>query len=388
MSGPAPEAVIIGGGVAGFRSAEALQQGGYPGPITVFSDDPLFACNRPVLSKTYLEGTAAEADLALRRRSENGYRVVNERVTHVDYAGGTVTAGGSTVRYDHLVLATGIAPQRLSGTGTGTGTTPHVSIRTLADVERLRSHVSAGARIAVVGGGTLALEIASSLTTLGAAPLLATRTHAPLARLIGPTLSAQIASRIVDSGIEWHVGPVEAVHGGIRVAGAEHTADVVVSAIGGMPETQLLHPFPTERHDGVVVTEAFRVAGLDDVWAVGDIAVWPDGRPHPHWFSAMESARVASQEILRSAGATVRQRAATAFVHSFWSDQWGLRIQAFGAAPAGLRDVVLAEGDDAVTVGLVDQHEVLRGVVSASPHGAPAPAMQWRAQLGSALHAA
>jgi len=373
-------AAIVGGGVAGFRCAEGLRQGGYPGDILVFSDDPIFACNRPVLSKGHLEGTAAPTELALSGRHADGYTVVAERVTGIDTAAGTVHAAGADYAYTHLIVATGIAPSRLPAPA---GAPEQLTVRTRDDIGRLRTLVDDGARIAVVGGGTLALETASSLARLGARPVLATRSARPLARLVGDHHAARIAARISQADLEWLQGSPLLEPGALRVGEHTRPVDAVVTAIGGTPEVDLLGA--AAGAGGVAVDEQFRLTGLPGVWAVGDIARWADGDMHPHWFAAMESARVATRSVLEAAGVPAAGRGTTAFVHSFWSDQWGHRIQAFGDRPAGLVEHVLQDDPQGVTVGFTDAGGALRGVVAVSPLGSPSPAMPWRARLGEPL---
>jgi NADPH-dependent 2,4-dienoyl-CoA reductase/sulfur reductase-like enzyme len=49
--------VIVGGSLAGLRSAEGLRKAGYAGPIKVIGNEPYLPYNRPPLSKELLSGT-------------------------------------------------------------------------------------------------------------------------------------------------------------------------------------------------------------------------------------------------------------------------------------------------------------------------------------------
>ena len=61
--------VIVGGGAAGQAAAEALRRAGHEGSITLFSADPDLPCDRPNLSKYYLDGSASDDWVPLRPAS-------------------------------------------------------------------------------------------------------------------------------------------------------------------------------------------------------------------------------------------------------------------------------------------------------------------------------
>ena len=58
--------LIVGGGLAGQRCAEALRQGGYDGPVRIVSAEPHAPYDRPPLSKELLAGEKEHGEIALR----------------------------------------------------------------------------------------------------------------------------------------------------------------------------------------------------------------------------------------------------------------------------------------------------------------------------------
>jgi 3-phenylpropionate/trans-cinnamate dioxygenase ferredoxin reductase subunit len=58
--------VIVGAGQAGLSTAESLRSGGYTGFITMLGDEPTGPYHRPPLSKAWLAGELAEAQLMMR----------------------------------------------------------------------------------------------------------------------------------------------------------------------------------------------------------------------------------------------------------------------------------------------------------------------------------
>src|SRR5690606_18956838 len=86
------------------------------------------------------------------------------RATALDAAGAVVhCSDGRRVAYDHLVLATGSTPRRLPGFDR-----PGVHyLRSWQDAVALRADFEAGKRVAVIGGGFIGGEVASSARSLG-----------------------------------------------------------------------------------------------------------------------------------------------------------------------------------------------------------------------------
>src|SRR3954465_29062 len=114
-SAPPNGIIIVGGGAAGFAAAEMLRRHGYQNSMTMLSNDEAPPVDRPNLSKDYLAGSAPEDWLPLRgddfyTESHIDLRLKTE-VAKIDPRAATATlAGGATLPYDRLLLATGAEP--------------------------------------------------------------------------------------------------------------------------------------------------------------------------------------------------------------------------------------------------------------------------------------
>jgi NADPH-dependent 2,4-dienoyl-CoA reductase/sulfur reductase-like enzyme len=126
--------------------------------------------------------------------------------------------------------------------------------------------------------------------------------------------------------------------------GTSLPADVVVVAVGAVPATEWLAGSEVKVDDGVLCDETLSVLGCEDVVAAGDVARWP----HPalggattrleHWTNSAEAALAAGRRLVLGTGP------AFAPVPSFWSDQFGLRLQGVGF-PSFADRVDVVEGD-------------------------------------------
>src|SRR3569623_1246737 len=162
--------VLIGGGAAGFASAEMLRRQGIDGDGTLLSDDDAPPVDRPNLSKDYLAGTAPEEWVPLRDESFYAEQAIDVRlrtkVGAIDARARKISLlDGADLSFDRLLLATGAEPVRLSLPGMDL---PHVhTLRTLADCRAIIHDAATAQRAVVIGASFIGLEVAASLRARG-----------------------------------------------------------------------------------------------------------------------------------------------------------------------------------------------------------------------------
>ena len=163
--------VILGAGHAGGTAAALLRQYGHTGPITLVGEEPIPPYQRPPLSKAWLKGEADADSLALKPLEFYAEADIDFRpattATKIDRGAKTVAlSDGTSVGYDHLILATGARAIALPIAGADLAGI--MFLRTAADAETLKAAVGPGKTLAVVGGGYIGLEVAASGRALGA----------------------------------------------------------------------------------------------------------------------------------------------------------------------------------------------------------------------------
>lgn len=340
--------LIVGGGLAAQRAAETLRRRGYEAPVRICCAEPVAPYDRPPLSKRVLAGEAAEESLAFRPR--DWYRdhevelVLGDPAVALDPAAHRVRlASGARFPYGRLLIATGGEPRRLPFLD---HENVHV-LRSVTDARRLGAELAPGARLAIVGAGFIGQEVAATARGLGARVTLIEALPAPLAPLIGERLGGWFTDLHREEGVDVRLGAALAdVRGGARVEelvladGERIACDLVLVGIGTVPATGWLaeHGLAT----GVPVDASGRT-DLPDVFAAGDAALSPDPatgahRRTEHWeAAAWQGAAVAKAMLGEDPGPPPPA--------TFWSDQFGLRVQCVGN-PAGAEEARL-EGDPA-----------------------------------------
>lgn len=403
--------VVVGASLAGLRSAESLRKAGWRGEIVIVGAEPYLPYNRPPLSKAVLYGDrldtseAVVASTAFKIREDlDATWLLGQPVISADLERRHVMLDdGRQITFDGLVVATGLRPRRLPFTGAEFRHT----VRTLDDALNLRASLTPGRRVVLIGGGFIGCEIAASAQRLGCSVTVVESSAEPMAAALGPDVARALRRHHERHGAGFRrAAQVEAID---SRADCDHTitlttgeilrADVVVEAVGSTPNVDWLEGNGLDLTDGVLCDQHMRVEGRSHVVAVGDVARFPlprfrtSTRRVEHWAVPVETAKVAAAALSCGVAAERIRTPLPDIIPSFWSDQFGLRLTAFGTLSEGDRSLCL-EGDLAALEGRPVESTVLgyfrdERLVGVLGINAPGPLLaQYRPQLGcSVVHA-
>ena len=293
--------VVVGGGLAASKLVTEYRAAGGEASVTVVASEPDPPYHRPPLTKGFLRGEVEREGTYVRPAEEYEDEVVElrlgARAERIDPdAHVVVLEGGEEIPYTRLVLATGARPRPLPLSGAdlvGVHT-----YRTLADADAVRTAAEEAHAAIVVGGSFIGAESAASLRLRGLDVTLIEMGPQLMPQLRAPELSAQLADLYRDEGVEVLLGTelAELTGNGKLLTGAK-TKDgstiegyLAIVGIGVVPNVELANDAGAEVDDGIVVDERFRTS-LPDVYAVGDVARYPDPtsgrlRRIEHWSNA------------------------------------------------------------------------------------------------------
>jgi 3-phenylpropionate/trans-cinnamate dioxygenase ferredoxin reductase component len=375
--------VVVGAGLGGLRSAEALRSHGHRGAISLVGDEHHPPYDRPPLTKQVLAGTwdasrisLVKDDLLHAQRIE----LVDGTAASLDVAARAVTLeDGRQLHGDAVVLATGARPRWLPGSEGMRGV--HV-IRTIAQSLALRDELDTIGEIGsvvVIGGGFIGSEVASTAAARGLGVTILEALEIPLSPVVGDEVGTWLTELHRRAGIEVRAGvSIESVEprtdserpAVVLATGERLAADVVVVGIGVRPATDWLQGSGLDLDNGVVTDAALFAA--DGVVAVGDLArfTWHHAGTTEqvrieHWEVTVQLATHAAHALM----AGRRDAPAVSLVPYFWSDQHGRKIQMLGR-PSGTDATTLVAGslDEARFTFLYHRDGRITGVLGvASP---------------------
>jgi 3-phenylpropionate/trans-cinnamate dioxygenase ferredoxin reductase component len=329
--------VIVGAGECGARAAITLREQGCA--VTLVGAEVPY--ERPPLSKAVLTADAERATIDL----PDVDLVPGVTVTDLDVDDHRLTlADGHTIGYERLLLATGAVARRLPG--------PHGvhHLRTHHDALALREELTPGARVVVIGGGFIGLELASSAVARGCTVTVVEVAPRLMGRAVPEPVAAVMAARHAGAGVDVRcdtgISRLERSTAGWHLeltTGAALTCDVVVAGIGSVPETALAEKAGLAVENGIRVDGMFATSD-PDVFAAGDCCSFPhplyDGRR-----MRLESWRAAKDQGTAAANAMLGAGEPYGVVPWFWSDQHDLSLQIAGLPDAAVAEVVRTRPD-------------------------------------------
>jgi 3-phenylpropionate/trans-cinnamate dioxygenase ferredoxin reductase subunit len=321
--------VIVGGGLAGAKAAEALRDQGFVGGIVLVADESDRPYERPPLSKDYLAGKAERDSVFVHGESWYAENNVDLRrgvaATAIDRAAHEVKlADGTTVKYDKLLLATGSSPRQLPGAEDA------LYLRRLADSERIRSVIADSSKLIMIGAGWIGLEVTAAARDAGVEVTVLEAAELPLLAAIGPEVAEVYADLHRAHGVDLRFG-VEVDQVNVKsvglVDGTVIEADAVLIGIGASPNVDLAKKAGLDVDNGVLVDAGLRTSD-PDIFAAGDIA----NATHPllgrrvrveHWANALNQPAVAAANMIGG-------DAAYDELPYFYTDQYDLGMEYVG----------------------------------------------------------
>ena len=342
--------VIAGGGLAAQRCAEALRRNGYEGRLRMVCAEAHRPYDRPPLSKALLTGEHQADELSYRAvhwYDEHGIELLlGVRASELSPTERRIRlSDGTALRYAKLLIATGSRPRTLPLLD---GYANVSTLRTLEHSEQLGEVLRARPRLTVLGAGFIGQEVAATARMLGAEVTMIEAAASPLVGVLGPRLGGWFTRLHREEGVavitDCTVTRVQG-NGDLRTLhlsdGRGVRADHVVVGVGVDPDVGWLAGSGLPHERGVPVDQHGRTE-LEDVFAAGDAAATFDPLigghvPGSHW-------EAAGRQGARAARAMLGLDPGSAPATSFWTDQYGIRIQYLGHAR--LADAVTLDGEE------------------------------------------
>ena len=299
--------IVIGTGLAGFNLVKELRKLDKETPVVMLTADDGRNYSKPMLSTGFTkEKTADELAMAPPEKTAEQFGAevrTGVEVTAIDReAKDVVLADGERLRYSRLVLGWGADVFRPPLEGDALERV--FSVNDLMDYGRFREELDKGCqKVLIIGGGLIGCEFANDLTNGGFQVELVEPEGRCLPALIPEPCSRAVAEGLEEIGVTFHFGPLvkrvdRREDGGVRATlsdGATVDADIVLSAVGLRPRTEIARDAGLEVNRGIVVDRMLRTSD-PDIFALGDCAE-VEGQVLPYVLPLMAAARALAKTL-------------------------------------------------------------------------------------------
>lgn len=276
--------VILGTGLAGYGLAKEFRKHDQETPLILITSDDGRAYSKPMLSSGYTKGTdgkdLTQADAGTMGSNLKANVWTMTKVSDINTADQMIKVGDeqTVIHYGKLVLAVGAEVIRPPISGDGLELV--YSINDLMDFDDFRTAMEQkGVRkVCLIGAGLIGCEYTNDLLNGG----FEVEAVDPLGYCL-PTLLPESAGKAVQAALEekgarFHFGPlvteVNKADNGVVVTlnnGDTISADLVVSAVGVRPRTDLAKACGIETNRGIVTNRLLETSA-PNVYALGDCA--------------------------------------------------------------------------------------------------------------------
>lgn len=334
--------VIVGNDCAGTELAFAAKASGWTGPIILVSEEREFPYHGSSVLNDYPTGGAIHnSPLPQKPVTYEKNQIdllMGSYVTYIDREKRFVhLARGEVLTYDVLVFATGARPQTLTAAKTAPLATNIHYLRTAASARGIRNRLKAGAKLVIVGGGYVGLEVAATTAKAGFKVTVLEANKRILERVAAPILSTfyetvhRLAGVDIRTGIQLEAFEVTADRSKITKVicadGGQIEADAVIVATDLVPNCDLAAKAGLSVNNGILVTEDMRTSDVD-LYAVGNCACFYSSTYNS--FLRIVSIPNAHDQARKIAALICGKPAQPENAPWFWSEQYDMALKMLG----------------------------------------------------------
>ena len=342
--------IVIGAGQAGAEVVSKLRDEGHEDRVVLIGQEDYLPYQRPPLSKKYMAGEMSLERLFLRPREfyqDKSIELhIGKSALKIDPNQQRVEFSDGSLKYDHLVLATGSKPRELP---------PYIgrkiknlfTMRDLNDANSIEAFMKSGMRLLIVGGGYIGLEAAATARKFGVDVTLVEIEERILKRVAAKETSDYIRSLHISNGVKIKeaigldkleiVG--EKVVNASLTDGSDINVDFVIVGIGITPNTDLAEGANLKINNGILINEKCQTS-VSNIYAAGDCTSFK----YKNTLVRLESVGNAIDQATTVAQNIMKQNTSYTPKPWFWSDQYDLKLQIAGLN-TGYDEVVVRKGE-------------------------------------------
>ena len=299
------EIIIIGNGVAGDSAASVISRSEEEFDVHIFTREQYPFYQRTRLGDV-LSGKSSPEDIILHDTQWYSDREINlhleTTITEIDPEKKLVkTKSGDQFSYGKLLLAPGAKPLLPPIKSLNKGNV--FSLRTMKDVQKIKSRLPKVEKAVVIGGGLLGLESAYSLNQRGIDVTVVEALPYIMGKQLDSAGSKYVQSRLEETGINFELDAKvreltgkESITSAVLDTGKKVKTDLTIISAGVSPRTKLASGAGLETKRGIIVDKHLQTS-QPEIFAAGD-AIEQNGQCYGIWPPALEQGKIAGNNLI------------------------------------------------------------------------------------------
>lgn len=326
---------IIGAGQAAIYAAMEIRKLDDESSITLYGDENYLPYERPPLSKDFLINKKKEDEILFFNKQffeDKKISFVNKKITKVDFKNNILTSYNDDFLYDKLLITTGSTNRKLEVNSQIDNDIYY--LRNLDEAVKIKDKALKVNKIAIIGGGFIGLEIASSLNQLNKEVSVIEISNQIMGRIIPAPIANLVKAEHEKYGnkiyVDSKINNIQKTHEGFKIILENENiieAEIIIAGIGSMPSISLFNNTDLKMDNGIL-TDEYCQTSIKNVFAAGDVTNFY----HPFFNTRL---RLESYQHAQNHGINAGKNIAgikTEYISIpwMWSDQFNLNLQLTG----------------------------------------------------------
>ena len=328
--------LILGSGQAAIYAASEIRKYDKDSEISIFGNENYHPYERPPLSKEFLMGKKKEEEFLFFSKNffvDQNIHYINKEINGVDFKNKSlISFDNKKYFFDKLLITTGSTNRRIAIDEEIDNEIYY--LRNLDDANQIKKKASEVNSIAIIGGGFIGLEIASSLNQQNKSVSLIEISNQLMGRIIPFPIANLVKVEHEKHGnkiyLDSKIKSIEKTNDAFKILlDNDHVieAEMIIGGIGSIPTVDLFNDSDLKLKNGIL-TNAYNQTSVENVYAAGDVSNFF----HPLYQKniRLESYQHAQNQGINAGKNIAGIKSEYLSIPWMWSDQFDLNLQLTG----------------------------------------------------------